>query len=292
MTYENYSYRQLLQLHANTKSLLAKTRIEEAAWNKLTAEDRLKFRSRPVFVAEVLGGSQNEASNRMNLLNADCTDQFWLRIENGTMKIGTAVRLHRKARREAAVKNTPLDEAVNKALARYDKLPQTVDGIRKKKQSSHTRLDRGPRKRRRGRPPKQAGIELRQIIADYVRRQLPEGDLTDVGDLVAQLEADLKVAVDTFQVRLQHARSRVQKHARSATRQQLREAFETLLIEPPRRGKPIDIELVRKNKRRLAREYHPDMNRGDDSMAEAYRSVIDAAELIEAEWERQQQDQA
>ena len=281
----DYTYQQLLQQHQHTTSIRERTRLETEMWAALDRDQRKQFGDQPAWGRATLGISKNDACNRMGLFNAGKdADPLWVRVENGSMKIGTAIRLFRQARALAIERNTKVPKMVAEVLKEYAKLPARADGVRANYGMSRTRrLAKKPGSSRA------FWTDLRKRISEHVRAELPEGDLPDIESLWTQLETDIKISIETFQGRMQYNKAKG-KAKKSVTRRELREAFEALLLEPPRRGKPIDIEAVRKNKRLLARQYHPDLNQGDDGMVEAYQSVIAAAALIEREYETQQDD--
>ncbi len=62
-------------------------------------------------------------------------------------------------------------------------------------------------------------------------------------------------------------------------RQVLIDACETLRLDPPRVGRPIDLKIARKKMKNLARAYHPDVNAHG---AEHFQRVIAAFRIVEA----------
>jgi curved DNA-binding protein CbpA len=281
-----FSYRQLLQQYQNISSLREKTRIEGELWELLSREQRRQFKNRVCFLKQTFGGSQNEYGNRQYLYNAADADVLWEHLERGTLKLETATRLHRAARRLAIERKTTVAVALEDVLAEYARLPKRADGTRVRNGMSRTaKLERANKSTR------SFWSSLRKQIANHVRKNLPQGDVTDMETLWLQLETDIKVAIEDFQNKLRYTKKRTEAAQSSVSRREFREAFETLLLEPPRKNKPIDIDKVRGNKRKLARQYHPDMNAGDDDMRDAYEAVIEAALLIEDEYKKQKQEQ-
>ncbi len=290
--YTNYSYRQLCQKHQHTKSIREKTRIEHVLWTEiLSPKERKHHEQLRKFVQNVFGGSMFDAGNRHTLYNAGAeADPLWSRIEDGELKTTTALRLYREARKRAVQSGIPAADALVSVLREYDNMPLRADGVRTFNGMSNERRRKRKKQTRPALTAREFWQDLRDRIIGHVRAELPHSDMPESDRLWRQLETDIKIAVETFQARVGNAKKRAEK-SQSATRRQLRAAFETLLLEPPRGKRPIDIEAVRKNKRRLAREYHPDMNDGDPNMVDAYQAVMEAAELIEIEWRRRKEQE-
>lgn len=61
----------------------------------------------------------------------------------------------------------------------------------------------------------------------------------------------------------------------------LRTACQVLLIPAPKNGKPVDLELARKNKLSAARLNHPDAIGGDASKRDQFQVVIQAFDWLE-----------
>ena len=96
-------------------------------------------------------------------------------------------------------------------------------------------------------------------------------------------EIGLKVLFDEFAEKI-HLAQRAQgalTREESISRREITDACRALHMEPPHAGRTVDMDKAKKQKRTLARLYHPDMNSGNESMKAAYQSVVDAFILIE-----------
>jgi uncharacterized protein YeeX (DUF496 family) len=294
-------FKTLMRQHRATHSLHRKAKLEEQMWECLTLEERRPFRGRPKYFAHALGGSERQYGERMYLLRAEHNEELWRRVEQEAMGLTTATRLHREARANAERHKIPLPDAIFLVLKEYDRLPlrKTPSG-RAVRQRNPTQLSRTKQKqikrdRRKASRLRQNGdafwVELRDTIREYVTAQLPDGEMVEIEPVWKALETDLKVIIDDFQARLYRLRKEQREDAQPIKRRRLRVACQTLHLDPPRKGKPLDMKAVKRQKRVLARAYHPDAHGGDESMRAQYDAVLEAYRTIE-QWDNEQPKEA
>jgi hypothetical protein len=119
---------------------------------------------------------------------------------------------------------------------------------------------------------------VRRLSSGYVRTLLIGVPDEDVEESLRAFEVDLEVLFD-------HHRAKWGRLVRtlSVSRSKLREALRTLHMDLPKRGQPLSslITQAGKQKRILARAYHPDMHGGSDVTRPMYQAVIEAYATVE-----------
>ena len=288
----------LIREHRTTHSLLRKAQIEDALWELLEPVKRPPFRGKANYIKHLLGGSSRQIRERAYLMRADETAELWRRIENEGMLTTTATRLHREARANAERHRIPLGDALYLVLQEYDKLPtRKAPGGRTIRQRNPSKLSRTKQKQIKNERRKAAKIrrngeafwmELRDTLREYITAQLPDGETIEIEPVWRALEADLKVVIDDFQARLYRLRREQREALEPVKRRKLCTACQILHLDPPTKNKPLNMTEVRRQKRVLARAYHPDAHGGDDSMRAQYEAVLDAYRVIE-QWNNEQE---
>lgn len=246
------------------------------------------------FISENLLVSEGAAENRGILwLAGDVTKPLWARVDGPErMPIGTAVMVLRAAR--VVERGGVTAEGLQAALKEYESWPtrQMPNGgpvIHFKPPTMFTGLNRWQRKGKGGakgrvgkEPEKGFWQTLRDSIQAYVQERTKELEPHYAGKLSKELEAELKTLLHEWQVRLDSVSRRGMKIGELVPvvrRTVLVEACRTLAMAPPPVSKPVNMKLARRNKMRLAREYHPDVSAHDTG--ESFNEVIKAYQVIE-----------
>ena len=294
-------FKTLLREHRATHSIRRKAELEEQMWACLSIRERAPFHGRAKYFAHTLGGSQRQYGERMYLLNAKENEELWRRVEFEAMGLTTATRLHREARANAERHKIPLKDALFLVLKEYDRLPQqkTPSGhvVHKRTPTSlsRTKQKQIKKERRKAGQIRRNGdafwMELRDTIREYVVAHLPDGETVEVEPVWRALETDLRVVIDDFQARLSRLRKEQREALAPIKRARLRNACQTLHLDPPTKNSPLNMAKVRKQKRVLARAYHPDAHGGDESMRAQYDAVLEAYRIIE-QWQNEQEKEA
>jgi hypothetical protein len=209
-----------------------------------------------------------------------------------------AVQLHRDAKAHAFEKDIPITRALAKVLAEYDTLPvqRKENGvtIRKRASSKFKRVLSGTQ-RRRGAPKKKTEFPtplrfvawVKDCAARYVQERGTDLDEVAIERLLIELKTDLKDFTD--RVRTAQVKAKRNKDNREEadaiidriSRRRFVEACKRLLVPIPGIGKPIDLDFARKQKRKLSRAYHPDLNRETEQTRIEFEAIIEAYRIVE-----------
>jgi len=262
---------------------------ERAIW--AMAKDSHRGEDRWIALGKITGQDPYSLRNRSDILTAgDCAEPLWVRIHNKEMLPKVGRQLVITARKDSLATKKTMELAILDALKAYDALPhvRVQDGI-------PFRVN-GPRAK--GEPEKvkflqfnqnqdrEFWITFRATLSGYFEKKCEGLDPSTVELLKRGFETDLKVATEQFLANVRRAQAREKTHAEVAliaiTRNKILEACTTLHMDPPSVGKPVDLEKARRQKKSLARVYHPDANGGDESLRSKYIAVIDAFQILEA----------
>jgi macrodomain Ter protein organizer (MatP/YcbG family) len=262
--------------------------LEERIWSSLLPEERYHV-DRNQWLNQLLGTGINQLQNRSSLRNKRHADKFWERVTRKEMSVSTSLRLYKDAMRLHKRQGLSLSDAVIEILKEYDSLPNVV--IRRGRpvrQSSPARLPRVEKKKKtqaNSKNKKRAWDNLRRSIAELVRDKLPDGLGLDLeAQIWKEVESDVKIVLDELQGKIQRLSAKKkneQQITKTASRRQLVAACRVLAMDPPRPGRPVDLSKAKRQKRLLAKEYHPDARDGDDSMIPQYDAVIEAYQTVE-----------
>lgn len=264
---------------------------ERAIW--AMAKDSHRGEDRFIALGKITGQDPYSLRNRSDILAAgDCAEPLWVRIHNKEMLLKVGRQLVITARKDTLEKRgtKSMEAAILDALKAYDALPhvRVQDGI-------PFRVN-GPRAK--GEPEKvkfmqfnqsqdrEFWITFRATLSGYFEKKCEGLDPSTVELLKRGFETDLKVATEQFLANVRRVQAREKSHAEVAliaiTRNKILEACTTLHMDPPSVGKPVDLEKARRQKKVLARAYHPDANGGDESLRSKYIAVMDAFQILEA----------
>lgn len=235
---------------------------------------------------------------RQYLLNARGSDPLWRRIEDKRMTLTSAVEVHRTARAYATAKRISLSAALAAVLAEYETLPvlRFEHGVPIRRRTAsrfRSELANTPEPEPEPAPepepetPTQFIAALQKHAAAYLKERAPDVDAEDIERLGAELGVDLRDWTDrvrTAQITAQRNKT-AQDHAaviiHKITRRRFVEACKRLRMPIPGIGKPIDLDLARKQKRKLCREYHPDLRPETEHTRIEFEAIVEAYRTVE-----------
>lgn len=233
------------------------------------------------------------ARNRSDILSiGEAGEVLWKRIHNKEMLPSTGRSVAINAKKIAAIKGKDLSEAVLDALKEYDALPviRTVDGIpyRSANSKSNPTPEMAEGRFAQIEPGKdrEFWLNFRSTMSEYMEKRTEGLDSSTRELLKRGFETDMKIVIDQFLSSIyreqKKAKAQTAVVATAVTRQKVLHACEALHMDPPSINQPVDMEKARRQKKLLARAYHPDSNGGDNTTQDKYIAVIEAFETLEA----------
>lgn len=239
---------------------------------------------RNIWLRNTLGGGVNTYQFRYFLFSrAAQAAPLWERLNEETLSLRAAIRLFRSAKKRSKTNHIDFDEALATELREYDALPYVRTGpsgipfrspapktLKKAKDNPET---------------KDPWYKLRIVIAEILEDRTPEDIDPALRDkLWGNVEKDIKIVIEEFQQRIYDVR-KAEKTKKELSQRTLRNhlvaACRTLAIDPPKKGKKIDLAKAKRQKKRLARDYHPDTTGGDPHRTQKYQEVLEAYQVIE-----------
>ena len=259
-----------------------KARIEQDLWDLTTPEDR-KTEYRRDYLKRILGLSISETEARSRLLNAGPDVQvLWDRVERKELSIRTASDILARARQHALQVGIRLSESLPRYIEEYD----SRANVRTTPNGAQVRYDFKHKIREDLTKESQFWVALGNSIVEFVESKWPAIDPSDLTILTKEFKTDLKIITSHFQSKIQRAVERNSSTKKAAPvavdRKSLIRACITLHMDPPKDGAPVDMVKVSKQKRVLARTYHPDTTGGDEVLNEKYLAVMEAFDVLEA----------
>jgi len=274
----------------DTLSEREKGLAEKEIWEACDRSVRKRWRRRN-YLAVNISRTEAQVQVRETLINAgEVAEDLWRRIDAGTILPRTAQKLLCRAK-ERAGKGETLQSAVDQLLAVYDSLPvvKTADGreFRRRNPSDLPRPEH-PKPKKRGKKDEDSRrfvfTQIRELVGTYMADRFEGLDPIMAERLWMDFGKQLNALLNEFQGRVyRHAKSEreTQNLLAQISRRVLIEACHTLRMDPPRVGAPVNMTIAKRQKRTLARVYHPDANAGDHSMTSQYDEVVKAFDLIE-----------
>lgn len=241
-----------------------KAEAEQALWDSQPKSVHRKYQYKRYLLvkARMPEVSARKITERFYLLKAGAVaDPLWRAIDEGKISTTIARKILREARRRSADSDLVAD--------------LVIEGIKNYCETRRVCF--------RSEADKALTNGLKKIVDDftsYTLRHLPE-DSQSREELIRELGVDLRTTYEEFyrRVRSINALPREELPKTKLTWRRVRDAFDTLGLVPPRKGHPADLAEVTRQKRRLVRQYHPDLT-GNENLREAYQSVIKAYETI------------
>lgn len=242
---------------------------------------------------ELTGVEIYVARNRSDVLAiGEAAEVLWKRIHNKEMLTSTGRTIAYNAKKIAALKGKDMSDAMMEALREYDALPvvRTQDGIpyRSGNAKSKPTSDTSEGKFSQIEPGKdrEFWLNFRSTMSEYMEKRTEGLDSSTRELLKRSFETDMKIAIDQFLSSIYREQKKAKAQtaivATAVTRQKVLHACEALHMDPPSVGQPVDMEKARRQKKLLARAYHPDSNGGDSTTQDKYIAVIEAFETLEA----------
>jgi hypothetical protein len=133
-----------------------------------------------------------------------------------------------------------------------------------------------PKKIFEDKPGRKLWPDIVEMLKQYYSPKLGGVDESTARSLLQCIEIEVDITRETINNKMS---STLQNSNNSPSRQKFLTACKTLGVDPPRAGKPLKIEDVRRKMRKLARAYHPDVNAGG---SDNFRKTIDSFNVIEA----------
>lgn len=259
---------------------------ERALWAMASPEIR-KVETRRNFLHRIINEVQYGTTARQAILyGEDASDVIWKRIDNKQMLLKTGSLLVIKAKQLAKAKNIDMASAISEVLKEYDALPvvRTANGIpyrsgstKKVNTTPFHKFDQGKNR--------EFWIHFRAALYDYLEQQCDGIDASTRELLKRGFETDVKVLIDQFLAVVRREQSRGKEQVAlltvAITRGNVLDACETLHMDPPQADGRVDLDKARRQKKLLARAYHPDSNGGDETTQGKYIAVIQAFQTLE-----------
>jgi hypothetical protein len=130
--------------------------------------------------------------------------------------------------------------------------------------------------------PKNFWMDIRSRVLAYVTNNGEHVEDLMIQDHCRDFESDLRDVIRSFMQRIKNSKAAAFSNI-NITRRQLLDACAALNMTPPAVGKLVDMSIAKRNKRQIARNYHPDMlkNTVNNTTKDIFNEAIAAYELIE-----------
>jgi len=230
---------------------------------------------------------------------------LWERIDGPErMLLQSAGSVLTRARLRAIAETCTLREAIVRELAEYDTWlkHETPEGTFRKRPARPKGFARGDKPGRDRRDPAnvakrvQSSRELWGAVRAAVKRVV-DAELHGIGDvhmrdgLRSQIEIEINGMMSLLNSRIRNAKQNASLNnapvaSAASERKKLRGACHLLSVDPPSPGEYVDHAVyvtAKKNFRRLAREYHPDVT--GDASHDRYDAVVGAMRVIEESYQ-------
>jgi len=285
----------LLETYRLATSEYDKAVLEQQLWMTLPKEEQ-EERRRRVWVNRTTGAPRKPVEERWTLLGAgEPAEALWERVTREQMPLITACERLKEARGLVSDSDGKLSlkTAVAMRLQEYDTWPmwRTVDG------QSYRRKRGGRTKTTSTKTPKTVSVEDAAETPDrqfwgFIReavRKFSVSDLNkDIDPLIAEklrqeFELDLRTLCSEHSAKFYRARvagTKAQSARVSIKPAKLLSACSALSMDPPKHGKPVDLNRAKTQKKKLVRLYHPDIAGGNDGTRGMYEAVINAYETL------------
>lgn len=218
---------------------------------------------------------------------------MWDQVIDRKMLLSTAAQIVREARKLTVSAKISLEDAIQESLAVYESKPYIiyVGGIplHKGKPKRKPTIPAAVIKKPRSTVKTDDGILLARIrgeIAAYLEKRITGVEPILREKLVSEFEVAVKVLIEELRhkmARLIEFSDDTKKVNQSIMHRDVVAACETLHMDPPTTGRPADLSKAKRQKKALAREYHPDVHGGDmrERMQEKFHAVLAAFSVIE-----------
>lgn len=234
------------------------------------------------WASKTLGQSQHSLSRRRELwIIGEAADVLWPRIEAG-MPLGRAQRVLMAARSRASSRRNraAFRRAVEDELRKLDFLP--TESANSPPQVPLPQAQTAIPFPSPELAPREFWQRLRDVVSVHMRPRLEGVPEHERDRLMDDFDRDIQSVFAQHSAKWQKA-SRLLQEQRRIPRQRFVNALRALHMDPPRRGAPLEPVLVQANKqkRTLARLYHPDSHGGSEHTRDQYQAVLDAFLVVE-----------
>lgn len=255
---ERRSQRELAELECE---ILAKAPVEI---------ERSRYNDMFAWQAKLLDETVYSLRTRRDLLIAGkAAHPLWVHVDNG-MPLGTAARILREARQKRSVigYERAVDEELSKRgykVERVTSSPETEPDAPEFIGSSKALFNM-----------------LRTTLNQHLTRELSSMPPQERELLVNEFERDVSALISLHKIKWRRMAD-TQREQKMITRAQFHGALLTLHMDPPKHSTPLAQLLKQANKQRrsLARMYHPDMHGGSEETLPQYKAVIEAFLIIQ-----------
>jgi hypothetical protein len=264
--------------------------MEGLLWAAFKTVPEFKGEFRNAVMSQLIGQGSHVTAARAGLLYyGEHVNPIWERIHNKQMTLSTGWNLARTASADSINNSKDPDCAVRDALKEYDELPRVkmYNGIPTRVAAVGSRKAKSERMQ-----PFEAGKDrqfwhsFRKLLSTYFEGKCEGLEPATKELLIRGFETDSKVLVEEFLVRLYGAQRKSKASSEvvsmSVTRHKVLDACHALHMDPPSVGIAVDLEKARRQKKLLARAYHPDSHGGDETTKAKYMEVIEAYQTLEA----------
>jgi hypothetical protein len=278
--------------------------LEETLWRMYLAEDAANhpqtpgenrtIRLRQPFAAS-LGESQRSTSERkMLFMLGVVAEPLWKRLHDKQMLLTTASRVAREAKIVGMERGISLRDAIDEALKEYDALPFCIflKGIPVRR-GHFSKTPKEPKtKTTRYTVPTGSAAKsedylvwqkLQQDMIAFVEKKIGKDAGLTASTIVKDFTVGMKVLIHEAQNKIKRAVELQQEtaKARRVPRHAVVSACNTLKMDHPSVNQQVNLELAKRQKKILARLYHPDAHGGSDRTRLLYEEALAAYDLLE-----------
>lgn len=276
---------------------------EETLWRMYLAEDAAKNPDResnrgmalrqPFSIAT--GMSQRAVAERkMLLMLGHVADPLWARMGAKQMLLSTAARVAREAKLIGMSRGISIKDAVLEALKDYDALPFSivVDGVPVRRGSFTNRLKENDKTVPKYTMPAGSAAKsddylmwqkIQQDMIAFIEKKVGGVPGLTATTIVKDFTVGMKVLVHEAQNKIKRAADLQMETAKAkrVPRHAVVSACNTLKMDQPGVNQPVNLELAKRQKKILARLYHPDAHGGSDRTRLLYEEALAAFDLLE-----------
>lgn len=268
-----------------TQSNKRKAQIETLLWSTAPLAERQAFKLRRLWLLSFIETSTHDLDGRLRLQGGNpFADALWARVDSGEFSARMAALRLTEARELAKQDNLSLEVALSRMLAEYDTWPKRMDtsgrlvGLRPR--SSLGAKSRRMNARKTPVAAQDFWGQMRELLRDYLTKRLAGIDPIQAVRLTTEFEGDLRVMTDSWGGKIIRAKANgIDKAVVLVSQNKVSRACTILRMDPPKRGKPADLSKARSNKRKLAKQYHPDV--AGAGLREQYEAVLNAYTTLE-----------
>lgn len=258
----------LIEDYNRIKSVITekeKTGFETSIWNQaITENKRDGARNKPTFLQKVLGGDLYDYIYRSNIEHAP--DFVWKEVENKKYKLYLISKAFYEGKKQGR------DDINQFKKVFYECLNGGKDKVKLKKST---------KKQHKEEKNNNYWEQVSQLTLDFLNEELNGVDPISSEKFRQDLEKDLKIVIDDHKRRLYNIKRERQEKEPKFYRSKVLNACNILHMDPPSPGGQVNLDKAKKQKKRLAREYHPDSHGGDETFRSKYSAVLEAYSVLE-----------